>query len=329
MIFRRIAVVGASGFVGRHLLSELVNNGIKVRAISRRPDLVKRQSLYLGLVDWCHGNVVTGEGLAEAFAGVDAVINLSGALVDSKRNHLDKVNAMGPANIVAAMRQTGVKRLVHVSALGADSNSESRYFQSKGMGERAALVDDLDVTVLRPSLIFGSGDSTITRFARMARMLPVMPMIGCGTVKMQPIWAEDVVTPMIQCLDQRKTFGQTYDLGGPEVFTMRQILTMTMAAAIGKQRPILPIPLGMADLLAGAVSFLPGKILTSEMVDGARVDSVCSDNAMTSVFGLKPRGMTWVLPTYIGQFDPYHRDRMLHALDQHEVKELGLDRTKA
>lgn len=306
MKMHSICVLGGSGFVGNALVSELASRGLRVKVLSRRRDQAKPLIL-LPTVEVVEANIHDERVLAREFQGFDAVINLVGILHESKPGRSDKPQARRgdfhqvhvelPRKIIAACAQNGIHRLLHLSALGADPASRSAYQRSKGVGEalvrEAGLAAnpepgtlygskltarrDMQISLFRPSVIFGAGDSFLNLFARLMRVLPVVPL-ACPHAKFQPVHVADVARAMADALDDRATFGQTYDLCGPRVYTLMELLEY-VRHALGLNTRILPLCDRLSYFNAWAMEFKPGaKIMTRDNYFAMQVPNVCSGN---------------------------------------------------
>lgn len=293
----RVLILGASGFLGRRVAQHLSAQGIEVRAPTRDRERAKAQLILLPTLDMPVADVHDPAQLGLLVAGTDAVINLVGVLHDGRggfqRAHIDL-----PRKLVDACRHAGVSRVLHVSALHASASGPSRYLRSKGEGERLiGEATDLHPTVFRPSVIFGEGDRFLTLFARMAALTPVIPL-ACAEARFQPIYAEDVARAITLSLALPATQGQRYDLCGPRVYTLRELVRY--AARQGGHVPaIVGLPASVGRLQAAVMEHLPGRLLTRDNLDSMRLDSV-SAAPFPEVFGFQPTPLEAVAPRYLG-----------------------------
>jgi NADH dehydrogenase len=306
-------VFGGSGFVGRYAVRALARRGWRVRAAVRRPDLAGHLQP-MGAVGQIHAvqaNVRFPDSVLPAMEGADVVVNLVAILHKTGPQTFEAVHVEGARTIARAARAAGVRRLVHVSALGAGANSAGRYGRSKAAGEQAVLQEFPDAVILRPSLIFGPEDDLFNRFAAMARMSPVMPLIGGGRTRFQPVYVGDVADAIATAVDGKAKPGTVYELGGPEVVTFRGILSRTQTWA-GRNRPYFPIPFWLAKLGAALTAPLPNTMrpLTVDQVRMLQEANVVSDAAKTEGRTLQglgisyPQGMEAIVPTYLERFRP-------------------------
>jgi NADH dehydrogenase len=275
-----VTVFGGSGFVGRHVVRALAKRDYRIRIAVRRPDLAGHlQPLgRVGQIMPVQANLRYPASIAAAVHGADIVINLVGVLASSGAQTFDAVQVEGAAAVAQAAAGVNA-RLVHVSAIGADENSTARYYQTKAAGEKAVIATVPSATIMRPSLVFGPEDQLTNRFAALARMLPVLPLIGGGTNRVQPVFVGDVATAIADAAEGKAKSGAAYELGGPEVMTMRQIQEFVLAT-IERERILVPLPFGMARLQSFLLQFAPQPLqLTPDQVELLRTDNVVSDAA--------------------------------------------------
>lgn len=300
MQIRNVTIIGGAGFVGRHLARVLTERGIEVTVATRNRERAKRELIVLPTVEVIETNVHADRGLEQVLAGADAVVNLVGILHESRRGDFARAHVELPQRIAACCKRLGIRRLVHMSALCADPNGPSAYLRSKGEGEARMLGDagrGLDVTVFRPSIMFGSGDRFLGLFATLLRLMPVV-LLGSPKARFQPVWVENVVRAFADSLDERATFGERYDLCGPTVYSLRELIAMT-GAAIGHPRPIIGLGKTLSYLQALSLELSPVKLITRDNVRSMSVDNVCGC-AWPAVFGFAPASLESILPTYLG-----------------------------
>lgn len=302
MKLEKVLLIGGSGFVGGWIASRLSDRGIRVTIPTRHRDNSKRL-ITLPMVNMVEAKVHDPQTLVDLMQGQDAVINLVGILHDGdSRLPYGKGFAAAhvelPKKILAAMRQSGVRRLVHMSALQAASKGPSEYLRSKGEGEALvrAAIPELDITIFRPSVIFGANDSFLNMFAKLARVSPILPL-GAGDARFQPVYVGDVATAFVDCLSNGATFGQTYDLCGPKTYTLREIVEYA-AQLVGRSPRIIDLGTGgWAYLQAGLLWLLPKPPLSPDNLRSMEVDSV-SDGSHDYP-GWQPRALEAVAPTYL------------------------------
>ncbi|MDB5563632.1 MAG: 3-beta hydroxysteroid dehydrogenase/isomerase [Tardiphaga sp.] len=302
-----VTVFGGSGFLGRHVVRALVKRDYRVRVAVRRPELAGHLQP-LGRVGQIHAvqtNLRYPASITAAMRDASIAVNLVGILTESGAQSFDAVQAQGAGAIAQAASAVGA-RMVHVSAIGADANSESRYARAKAAGEQAVLEAVPSATVMRPSVVFGPEDLFTNRFAGLARMSPVVPLFGADT-RMQPVYVGDVATAVANAVDGKTQAGATYELGGPEVLTMREIIEIILAT-IQRKRVLLPVPFGIAKLQAMALQFAPGALkLTPDQVALLRVDNVVSEAAKAAGLtleglGIAPDSLEAIGPQYLWRF---------------------------
>lgn len=302
---QRVVIVGGSGFIGSAIANRLCEAGIRVLIPTRRRSRAGHV-LLLPNVEVVEADVHDPAALANLFAGADAVINTVGVLhsrsgtpfgPDFARAHVEL-----PQKIVAACRAAGVPGLVHISALGASIDGPSEYQRSKAAGELAIHAAGADVawTILRPSVVFGRGDSFLNLFAGLARSLPVLPLAGAGC-RFQPVYVEDVAEAVWQSLIRPQAAGQTFELAGPTVYTLRQLVEY-VSALVGKPRPVVPLPEGIAMLQARLMEFAPQPLMSRDNVRSMRVDNVAHGDPLP--FGLHPTALEAVAPAWLGEAGP-------------------------
>ena len=302
--YRVATVFGGSGFLGRYLVQRLARTGTLVRVASRRPSQAGwlRVMGTVGQITPIAVDVSRDDSVAAALKGSDFIVNLVGVLHESGRQTFDLCHVEGPARIARLAKAAGTSRLIHVSALGADPDSPSAYARSKAAGEKAVLEAFPEATVLRPSVIFGAEDNFFNRFATMAQFAPALPLIGGGTTRMQPVYVGDVVGAIMAALMDPATRGQTYELGGPRVYTFRELLEL-MLSVTGRRKRMVELPWGMAARLGKILSLLPNPPLTPDQVEMLKRDNVVSPGAKDlTALGITPTAAELILPVYLERF---------------------------
>jgi NADH dehydrogenase len=302
-----ITVFGGSGFVGRHVVRALAKRDYRIRVAVRRPELAGHlQPLgKVGQINLVQANLRYPASIKAAMRDASIVVNLVGILTEGGPQTFDAVQAQGAGAVAQAAAEIGA-RMVHISAIGADANSESAYARAKAAGEQAVLAAVQSATILRPSVVFGPEDQFTNRFANLARMAPVMPVFGAQT-KMQPVYVGDVATAAADAADGKTTPGATYELGGPEVLTMNEIVEIVLAT-IERKRMTLPVPMGIAKLKSYFLQFAPGDFkLTPDQVALLKSDNVVSDAAKAAGLTLEGLGISAdsleaIAPQYLWRF---------------------------
>lgn len=303
-----VTVFGGSGFLGRHVVRALAKREYRIRVGVRRPELAGHLQP-LGRVGQIHAvqaNLRYPASVQAAARGASVIVNLVGILAEGGAQKFDAVQAKGAETVAQAAREIGA-RVVHVSAIGADANSSSRYARSKAAGEAAVLAAAPSATIMRPSVVFGPEDQFTNRFAALARISPVLPLIGGGLTKLQPVFVGDIATAIADAVDGKTRPGATYELGGPEVMTMKDILELILKIT-GRDSMLVPLPFPLAKLQAAFLQFAPGDLkLTPDQVELLRVNNVVSEAAKAAGLtleglGVAPDSLEAVAPSYLWRF---------------------------
>ena len=283
-----VFVTGATGFVGHAVLQRLCTLGHVVRCLVRRGSEGHLRGL--GAIARIEGDVLARPGLEEGMAGCDAVIHLVGIIREHPAANVtfERVHVEGTRNVLEAARAAGVRRYVHMSALGTRRGAASRYHQTKWAAEEAVRASGLAWTIFRPSIIYGRGDGLVTMLASMVRRLPLVPVIGSGRQRIQPIPVEQVAAGFAGALEQPATIKQTYEVGGPEAVTMLELLDL-IGRALGRRRVRrVHVPLGVMTPLARLLHPLPGFPVTPDQLLMLGEDSVCEPRPFFDAFQLEP-----------------------------------------
>lgn len=296
-----ILVLGGTGFVGRHVCEQLQRAGHRM-TVPTRLEKTADSVRHLPLLTLQVANIHDLPTLTQLVSGHDAVVNLV-AVLHGNEQRFEQVHVTLAKTIAQACKNSNVKRLVHISALGAGADAPSMYQRSKARGEAALQSAGLDLTVLQPSVVFGAGDRFLNLFARLQKVLPFFPLAGAET-RFQPVWVEDVAHAVVYALTHPNTMGQTVQLVGPDIFTLRQLAAMAGAAA-GNPRPVLGLPRALAYFQALAMECLPGEpLMSTDNLSSMEVDNVAgiaADGQKTwAHWGISPASLHAVLPTYIG-----------------------------
>ena len=313
MTFKRICMIGGTGFVGRHIAHQLAERGYDIRVLTRDRERAKHL-LVLPSAEVIAANVHDPAELERQFMGMDAVINLVGILHESRKNSFDNAHVQLTQKVLDACRTAGVRRLLHTSALAAAPDAPSAYLRSKAEAEKRVLAfrqaGHGETTIFRPSVIFGHGDSFINLFAQLIKTLPVV-VLACPNTRFQPIHVEDVARAFVDSLDQARTFGLAYDLCGPKIYTLRELITL-IAALLGKRRPIIGLSDRLSYLQAWLMEWLPVKLMTRDNYYSMQVDSVCN---CEFPFDFQPSSLESIVPDYLTDASP----RSKYALFRHRA----------
>jgi uncharacterized protein YbjT (DUF2867 family) len=301
---RRTAVLGGSGFIGRYVVQRLAARGDVIPVGCRRAEEAKFLKPLGNVGQIATLNLTIGdEQILPAFlAGNDTLVNCVGILRESGSQTFERVHHTGPARLARLAREAGIERFVHISAIGADSRSSSAYARTKAAGEAAVRDAFPTVTILRPSVVFGAEDQFFNRFAAMATISPVLPLIGGGHTRFQPVYVGDVADAVLRCLDDPTTAGRTYELGGPKTYTLRELIELVLGE-IRRKRLLVDLPFGVAAFQARLMSVLPNPPLTPDQVELLKRDNIVSSGALTlTTLGITPTAVESVLPTYLDRF---------------------------
>jgi uncharacterized protein YbjT (DUF2867 family) len=308
-----VTIFGGSGFVGRHAVRALAKKGYRIRAACRRPDLAGYLQPMgdVGQIQPVQANLRFPDSVRRAVEGAHVVVNCVGILASSGAQTFKAVHEEGARAVARAAREAGARSLVHVSAIGASASSPSRYAQTKAAGEAAVLEAFPEAVILRPSIVFGPEDDFFNRFAAMARISPVLPLVGGGRTRFQPVYVGDVAAAIAAAAGGAGTPGAVYELGGPEVLSFRELLERTLAYA-ERQRGFVPLPFWLAKLLALLTWPLPNALrpLTFDQVRLLQSDNVVSAAALKEGRTLAGLGIGTaqsigsIVPAYLERFRP-------------------------
>lgn len=292
---RRVLVTGGSGFVGAHLCARLAGAGDTVIVPTRRREGAKAL-LPLPTASVIEADIHDPPTLERLVSGCDTVVNLVGILHESRTQTFDAVHVQLVERLIAACRKAGVQRLIHMSALAADPAAPSRYLQSKGRAEALVRDSGLAWTLFRPSVIFGRGDAFLGMFAKLVRVAPIVPLAAAGA-RFQPVFVGDVAHCFAHAVHDAATVRHCYDLAGPEVLTLREIVAFVMETT-GHVRPIVPLGAGLSSMQARVLELLPGKLMTRDNLASMRVDNVAR-GPFPAVFGIVPGSMRALAPGWL------------------------------
>ena len=306
-----VVVFGGSGFVGRHAISALAKRDFRIRAAVRRPDLAGflQPMGVVGQIQAVQSNFRYPDSVGRAVAAANVVVTSVGVLAPTGAQTFEALHVEGPRAVAKAAREAGVARLIHISAIGADANSKSSYARSKAAGEKAVLEAFPDAIILRPSIVFGPEDEFFNRFAALARISPVMPLIGGGHTKFQPVYVGDLATAIANIAEGQGKPGTVYEIGGPEKLSFRTLLENTLTYS-GRKRAFLPMPFWLAKLQALATFPLPNSMrpLTVDQVRNLKKDNIVSEAAIREGRTLAdlgvsaPASVSAVVPEYLERF---------------------------
>ena len=297
MIKKKICVLGGTGFLGNSIVAKLDAAGYKVKVLTRHRERTKHLILLPNVqVETC--NIKDTKTLSSSITGSDVVINLVGILHESRHNSFELVHHQIPRRLAQICSKLGIKRIMHMSALGASKNAPSQYLKSKAKGE-AALSEyskKIAITVFKPSVVFGRGDRFLNLFANIVKFLPVV-VLAKPEAKFQPIWIEDVANAMLNSIENNATYGQTYELGGPNIYSMKQLVQIVMNC-LNKQRLIIGLNDRLSYMQAFMMEWLPIKLMTRDNVRSMEVDNV-TKSTINPVLGIKPTPLEAIVGEYL------------------------------
>ena len=302
MTIKTITILGGAGFVGSSIVAKLDQLGYQVKVLTRRREAAKHLIL-LPNVQVIDCDIADNHALKNALKGSDAVINLVGILHENSKNSFEKIHHQLPRRVAQMCEELGIARLIHMSALQASINAPSAYLKSKAAGEAAVneFSKKLNITIFKPSVVFGRGDSFVNLFANLVRYLPVIALAK-PNAKFQPIWVEDVAQCFVNALENTATYGKSYELGGPTVYTLKAIIQKIMSI-LGKQRPII----GLNDSLSMAQGFMlelmPIKLMTRDNIRSMQVDNVCA-TSMATELDVVATSLDVIAPEYLLDISP-------------------------
>ncbi len=303
---KTVTVIGGAGFLGKYVVRQLARTGYRVLVVCRKPAAAAalKTAGDVGQVIPVRGNVRDIDSLKPALVQSDAVVNLTGILYESGKQKFTTIHAQAPEKLAQMAASFGIKHFVHVSALGVDKATGSKYARSKVLGEKAVLAALPTATILRPSVIFGPEDNFLNQFACMANISPALPLIGGGQTRFQPVYVADVASAVDACLKRPDAMGQIFELGGPQTYTFKEILEMIMRIT-GKHRRLVNVPFGMAGIAGTFGELLPRPPLTRDQVQLLKHDNVVSPSTKGfAALGISPVAMDVVAPEYLSRFSP-------------------------
>lgn len=298
---KTVCIIGGSGFIGRALVEKLARAGARITVLTR--NAVRSKNLKpvgdVGQITVMSGDALLDDDLARAIQSADYVVNLVGIFHPSGKQNFENAQAELPQRIAQIAEQAEVTKIVQISAIGADLNAASTYYRTKAEGERRLLRLALNSTILRPSIVFGPGDGFFDRFARMAMIAPALPLLAGGNTKFQPVFVGDVAESIIYCLSNSQTDGQIYELGGPSIYSFKELLVY-MLSAIGKKRALIPVPIFAMQVPAAMASILPNPPITRDQLRMLDTDNIVNENMLDiTSFGITPQPIEAHVPNYL------------------------------
>jgi len=302
MTIKTVCVLGGAGFVGSSIVAKLDAAGYKVKVLTRNRERAKHLILLPNVqVQTC--DITNNRAMSDLLSDCDAVINLIGILHENSNNTFETVHHQIPRRLAQVCEELGINRLLHMSALRAGKYAPSKYLRSKAAGEAAIneFSKKLDITIFKPSVIFGRDDSFLNLFASIIRFVPIL-VLGKPNAKFQPIWVEDVAQAFVNALENNATYDRTYELGGPTIYTLRELVQKVMAI-LEVKRPIIGLNKPFSYIQGLVLELLPGKLMTRDNVRSMEVDSV-TDEPMASELGVAVTALEVIIPDYLANQTP-------------------------
>ena len=301
---KTVTVVGGSGFIGRYIVHDLAQRGWRVRVAVRNTDraLFLRPMGGVGQIVPIFCNIRDDASVAASVAGSDMVINLVGLLYERGRQTFAAAHSEGAPRVARLAKEAGVGRMIHVSAVGALRTSPSKYAKTKAEAEEGVLAAFPEATILRPSIVFGPEDGFFNLFARLSRYAPALPLIGGGRTRFQPVYVGDVAAAVMACLDDPKTEGQTFELGGPKVYSFKELMALILKET-RRKRALISVPWSIAKLQGSVLSMMPKPLLTRDQVVLLQSDNVVAEDAKTLAdLGIEATPVETIVPTYLDKY---------------------------
>jgi len=315
MRYRRITIVGGSGFIGRYVVQRLAAAGAVVAVVSRHATAARflRPMGDVGQIALINAAINDEARIAAAIEGADAVISATGILFERGAQRFDIVHTRGPALLAQLAKAAGAQHFVHLSAIGADPAAPAAYARSKAAGEAAVRAAFPEATILRPSVVFGPEDDFFNRFAALARWAPTLPLIGGGHTKFQPVYVGDVADAVIAALEREDAAASTFELGGPRVYSFRELMELVLRET-GRARALVSVPFPLAMLQAAFLEWLPRPPLTRDQVKLLERDNIVAAGSLgLGDLGVDPTAAELIIPTYLAHYRRGGRWRMAPA----------------
>jgi len=297
----KVITIFGAGFIGKNLIFKLLQKGYVVNAVCRNPYLRGnlRSMANIGQLDIKYGDITKSDSIENYFESSDIIINLVGVLAENSKNKYQQAHVMGPSNIGKLSRKYNIKRLIHVSSIGADIKSNINYQRTKGEGELSLKENFNDVSIIRPSIVFGPDDGFFNVQAKLLKFSPVVPLFGGGKNKFQPIYINDLVSGIIRIFEDNSHKGKTFEFGGPDIMTMKEVYQFILRE-LKIKRLLIPAPIFTASIMAKFIQLLPNPIITSDLVKALEIDNIISGafEEITSL-GIEPKSPYSIVPTYL------------------------------
>jgi NADH dehydrogenase len=296
-----VAVFGGSGFLGRYVIRKLIAEGKTVKVVCRHPSRLEHIKLLgkIGQIVPVYGDITDEGSIKPILQDVSYVVNLIGILFETDKQSFADVHAKGAEKLARLVKKAGIKHFVHLSTIGVDQPNRSKYIRTKLIGESAVLSAFPEVTILRPSMIFGKGDNLFNCFARLIKTLPFAPVFGEGDIMFQPVFVDDVAAAIVKCLNGNKYHGKIFELGGADIITFRELIEKT-SQYIGSKKQIISISFIFANMLVRALEVFPNRIISSNQLELLRFDNIANeDMGSLASLGIEPTKIEAVVPFYL------------------------------
>ena len=297
----KVITIFGAGFIGKSLIFQLLQKGYVVKAVCRNPYLRGnlRSMANIGQLDIKYGDITKSDSIENYFESSDIIINLVGVLAENSKNKYQQAHVIGPSNIGKLSKKYNIKRLIHISSIGADIKSNINYQKTKGEGELALKDNFNDVSIIRPSIVFGPEDGFFNVQAKLLKLSPVIPLFGGGKNKFQPVYINDLVNGIIKIFEDDSHKGKIFEFGGPDIMTMKEVYQFILKE-LKIKRLLIPAPIFTASVMAKFIQLLPNPIITSDLVKALEIDNIISGTyeEITSL-GIEPKSPYSIVPTYL------------------------------
>ena len=305
MDYTHVTVFGGSGFLGRHIARQLAAQGTRVRVAVRHPgENALPEPIGDGSITPIYADVRDETSVSQALKSAEAAVNAVGLYVERRDATFDAVHVQGALHVARQASRAGIAQLAHISGIGADPNSESRYVRARAKGESLVQEAFEGATILRPSVLFGPGDAFFNTLATLARFSPLLPLFGSGATLLQPVFVKDVADAVVKVLAEPTARGKVYELGGPRVYSYKELIELLLNC-LGRKRILIPVPYFLWELQAALLSVLPNPPLTYDQIVLIKRDNVVTNGSLTLAdLGIDPTAVETLLPTYLGQTWP-------------------------
>ena len=304
MIDKLVTIFGGSGFIGRHLVKKLANKGFRIRVAVRNPHLAGFLKIpgKVGQIELHQSNIRDKESVDRVMQGSDIIVNLVGIISETSNQKFTNLHTLGVDQISKLAKKNNVKKLIHLSAIGANINSSSHYAFTKGKGEIMLRKNFSTATIIRPSIVFGPEDKFFNRFASIARLSPFLPLFGGGKSKFQPVYVEDLCDAIIKCAESSLLESRIIELGGPQIYDFKQLMKILLKT-IKRKRILIPLPMSTAYVAGFLFNKLPNPLLTIDQARLLETDNIVSKENLTFAdLSIEPKSLVDILPDYLYRY---------------------------